>query len=168
MPTSQELDKVKENLADIITFISSINLQGKNIILNSSVSNNFQAAINLYTNALKSVNNPVSNYVAASIGGYALLTPSSLLVTFNNIQDAFDAIYSQSINELNNFQINTESFWFNMCIGVIYTPNGFSTLSVTLNELVSAQFFKETDAIYAEKLNAALVALDESLKFSLK
>lgn len=168
MPTQQEVDKVKENLIDLITFLSSLKFQGASIIQNyaAPVPNNFQTGINLYSNALTTLQNVNSNYLAATIAGYTMLVPANLTVNYLTILDAYNAIYDQSIISLDSFIDNAEACWYNMCTGTIYTPNGFYNLSVTLNEIANASFYKETDAIYNTKLNEALVALEDSLKYS--
>jgi len=170
MPSTQEVDKVKENISDLLIFLSNLNSQGNIIIQNNpgTATNNFQVGINLYTNALVSLQNPASKFLAATIAGYFILVPESLNITISSIPEAFNKIYDQAVVSLNSFQTNAEACWYNMCTGTIYTPNGFFIYNVTLNELSNAQFYKETDAEFNDKLNIALSALEESLKFSLK
>jgi len=90
MPSTQEVDKVKENISDLLIFLSNLNSQGNIIIQNNpgTATNNFQVGINLYTNALVSLQNPASKFLAATIAGYFILVPESLNITISSIPEA--------------------------------------------------------------------------------
>lgn len=175
MPSSQEINQVKENLADLKIFFSDVYTQGRVIIpqvfeslgLIDDKDLKLITTVNMYTNALIVVNNQVSLYLGAAIGGFLLLTPQSLNGSFYNVMDCYDKTYQESLVSLNNYETNTENHWYNYCTGTIYTPNGFSTPSVELSQLASTQFFKKTDPIYQAKLDAALISLEQSLRYSL-
>jgi hypothetical protein len=176
MPTPQEVDQVKENIKDLRVFLNSIYTEGTSVISSVFASLDktddtdlgLQITINLYTNALVTINSVVSNYSAASIAGYKDLTPENLSGPFINVADCFQKTYLQADSYLNSIETNVEAYWYNTCTGQIYFPSYNYILSVILSELASTQFIKNTDANYTEKVNLSLAALDVSLRNALQ
>ena len=175
MPTQQEVDQVKENVQDLITFLNSIYTGGLSVI--SSVFTSLDkvddadlrlaTTLNLYSNALVTTNSIVSNYLAAAIGGYIVLTPESLHGTFTNVADCFQKTYLEADAYLIRIDNDPLGSWHNVCTSFYFTPTS-PALSVVLSALSTTSYIKSTDADYTDKVNLALAALEASLRNALQ
>ena len=176
MATEQEVNKVIENIRDLRVVLSNLHSEGKLIIASvfqslnkeDNVDLKLQCSLNLFSNALLTYHNLVSDYLAAAIAGYKELTPETISGTFTSVTQCFDTVYLQATIALNDLEFNTEAFWYNQVTGTIYTPNGFSTVNVAVSDLSTAQFIKTTDSNYEAKFTVALNVLEESLRYTLK
>jgi len=176
MATEQEINKVIENVRDLRVVLSNLYTDGKQVITSVFQSLNrednidlkLQCSLNLFSNALFSYRNLVSDYLAAAIAGYKELTPEILSGTFTSVNQCFDSVYLQATIALNELESNTVAYWYNQATGTIYNPNGFSTVNVAVSDLASTQFIKTTDDNYEDKFAVALNALEESLRYTLK
>jgi hypothetical protein len=119
MATEQEINKVIENVRDLRVVLSNLHSDGKLVIASVFQSLNrednidlkLQCSLNLFSNALFSYRNLVSDYLAAAIAGYKELTPEILSGTFTSVNQCFDSVYLQATIALNELESNTVAYW---------------------------------------------------------
>lgn len=171
-----EIQKAKQNLTALKVIFNDIYIQGIDRINTvfsefnrvDNIINNFEPVLNMYTNALYSINNTTSFYFAANIGGYKILLPETLHnKKFFSIRECYDAVYNQATIHLDEYLNKTELYWFNTCWGNVYLPNDFETLRVELNEIKNHDFITNTDPNYNSTLTLAMERFEQSLRCSL-
>ncbi len=177
MPTTQEVEIAKQNFIALKVFFVAIYNEGL-IKINTvfqelnkvdNVTFNYQPVLNMYTNALYSVNDYSSNYLAAAIAGYNKLRPEYLNgKDFASIRECYDAVYTQAIIHLDDYINKTELYWYNTCSGNVYTPDDFYTLTIELNEVTKSNFITESNSNYNNVLTTAVQKLEDSLRYSLQ
>ena len=175
MPTQEQIDKVKQNLQNLIDLNSDIlvggNLKIENAFLLLSLTDNkdlgVQIGINLLDGAFfamsDGVTDIISNFACGVISHYSDNTPPNLMGQTSKLIDRFQVTSYQFQYDLQKFYDDPVTYWDVVYSGTVYTAFGSKTISGKLSDLVNVDVPSKTDTSYTENEIKCLFGLDQQI-----
>jgi hypothetical protein len=175
-PTEAQIEKVKNNLTNMISWNQQLQVEGNTKILNAyallTLSDNrdlgLQIGLNLMCGSINAINSllgPVgsvsANFLDGVVGHYATETPPSLNATLSSLLTRFQATSEQLQLTLEEFHSDPVTNWNTEYSGTVNTPFGSHTASGSLSELSTIDFPSESHPDFTTLLEAAQFSLDQ-------
>lgn len=176
-PTQSDIDKVKQNLSNLIDLNTDIlnngNIKIDNAALLLSIKDDhdlgFQIGINLLTGAFWGlaamqagfIGALAANFCCGVISKYSTTNPPSLQSTTANLKQRLQVTSIQFQYDLEKFYADPVTYWDTEYCGNVVNAFGTYPVCGKLSDLVNADVPPKTDPSYTKNLVQAVFGLDQ-------
>ena len=180
-PTTEQIQQVQTNLANLISLNSAL-LEGGNMRIENaftlvSMNDDTDPGINVGANLLDSAflmagdlfpgGVIAATFACAVVANYTTVTPPSLLGTASSLLDRFQLTNYQFNSDLEMFNSNVEEYWDVVYGGSVVNAFGTTPVSGSLSDLANVVIPGPDDEGFQNLVNVLVYGTDQVVWFTL-